>query len=43
MEYHKINALYNRWRKGRDPFDTWPTGTKVGDFTAGEVAWPEFE
>ncbi len=43
MEYHKINALYNRWRKGFDPLDTLPTGKKFGDFKDGEFACPEFE
>ncbi len=43
MEYHKINALYNRWRKGFDPLDTLPTGKKFGDFKDGEFACQEFE
>jgi hypothetical protein len=43
MEYHKINALYNRWRKEFDPLETLPVGKKFGDFKDGEFACEEFE
>ena len=43
MEYHKINALYNRWRKDLDPIETLPLNKKYGDFKDGEFAQSEFE
>ena len=43
MKYHKINALYNRWRKDLDPIETLPLNKKYGDFKDGEFAQSEFE
>ena len=43
MEYHKINALYKRWRKDLHTPEMLPKGTNYNDFKTDEFALPEFE